>query len=205
MGEVGGRRDLDAGRPARGRSAALLAVTVVVCVAAAAAVVHVKGLQQTDPGRVEAVLRSSWAMPALFGANVLSCATLFMPVPGLMMSASAGVFWAGWLVGLVAGLGQTVGELTGYFARLGGRGVVGQGRRFDRATRWLGHNQTVGSVFLFMMAALPNPVFDASGVAAGALRFPLWRFLASVAPGKIVKNVAVAYLGRSLAAGLVGL
>jgi uncharacterized membrane protein YdjX (TVP38/TMEM64 family) len=34
-----------------------------------------------------------------------------------------------------------------------------------------------------------------AGLAAGALRFPVWQFLLACWPGKTIKTVAVAYLG----------
>ena len=46
---------------------------------------------------------------------------------------------------------------------------------------------------LFLLALIPNPVFDLAGVTAGALRYPLERFLAVVFAGKILKLVGFAY------------
>jgi membrane protein YqaA with SNARE-associated domain len=46
---------------------------------------------------------------------------------------------------------------------------------------------------LFLLAAIPNPLFDVAGVAAGALRYPVWGFLVAVLVGKLVKFVAVVY------------
>jgi len=187
--------------PTRRRATIVFALTVVICVAAVWGVLYMKQVVKTHGG-MRAIFLSPWALPGLFLANVLSCATLFMPVPGLLLSASAGNFYAGWLVGLVAGSGQTVGEITGYMAGYSGRTIVGRRRAYERAQDWLRRNERVGAGFLFVMAAIPSPLFDASGMAAGVLRFPLWKFLASVGLGKIVKNTVVAYLGQTLIAWL---
>ncbi len=48
---------------------------------------------------------------------------------------------------------------------------------------------------IFALAIIPNPVFDVGGMIAGALRFPLWKFLSSCAIGKIIKNIAFALAG----------
>ena len=48
---------------------------------------------------------------------------------------------------------------------------------------------------LTRLAAIPNPTFDVAGIAAGALRFPLSRFVLACGLGKILKNVAVAFVG----------
>ena len=50
-----------------------------------------------------------------------------------------------------------------------------------------------GSVVLFFFALLPNPLFDFVGIAAGALRYPIWRFLSIIWVAKVLKFLAVAY------------
>ena len=42
-----------------------------------------------------------------------------------------------------------------------------------------------GDATVFVMAAIPNPLFDVAGMAAGSLRFPLWRFLLAAFLGKL--------------------
>jgi membrane protein YqaA with SNARE-associated domain len=181
--------------PSTSRALTVLVLTLVLCAGAIWGVLYLKELQTTHPGRVERILQSPWALPGLFLVSLLSNATLFMPVPGLLLSASAGNFIAGWLVGVVAGLGQTLGEITGYAAGYSGRRVVGRRRAYQRAQGWIRRNQRVGSGFLFVMAVVPNPLFDAAGLAAGMLRFPLWKFLAAVGLGKVLKNILMAYFG----------
>jgi hypothetical protein len=55
---------------------------------------------------------------------------------------------------------------------------------------------------VFVLAVVPNPVFDLAGVAAGALRMPVGGYLAAVATGKVIKNVAIAG-GASMIGGLM--
>jgi membrane protein DedA with SNARE-associated domain len=45
------------------------------------------------------------------------------------------------------------------------------------------------------MAVIPNPLFDIGGMAAGALRFPVWKFLAAATAGKVIKNIGFALAG----------
>ena len=52
-----------------------------------------------------------------------------------------------------------------------------------------------GGLTCFLFAAIPNPLFDIAGLAAGTLRYPLWRFYLSAGLGKIVKSVVFAFLG----------
>jgi uncharacterized membrane protein YdjX (TVP38/TMEM64 family) len=47
-------------------------------------------------------------------------------------------------------------------------------------------------IVIFVLAVVPNPIFDLAGVAAGAVRIPVVRYLAAAASGKILKNVIIA-------------
>ena len=58
-----------------------------------------------------------------------------------------------------------------------------------------GLGQALGVVTIFVLALIPNPVFDLGGMAAGTLRFPLWKFLASSIAGKVIKNIGFALAG----------
>jgi hypothetical protein len=51
---------------------------------------------------------------AVFLVGLVSNATVVLPVPGLAVSSVMGGVFNPWIVGLVGGLGQALGELTGY-------------------------------------------------------------------------------------------
>jgi membrane protein DedA with SNARE-associated domain len=42
---------------------------------------------------------------------------------------------------------------------------------------------------------VPNPFFDLAGIAAGSLRYPVWRFLLFCWLGKTIKTTLVAFAG----------
>ena len=159
-----------------------IATVVVIVVALAAALYYRDHLQE---------LRHL-GYGAVFLVGLISNATLVIPVPGLAVSSVLGGVLNPWLVGLVGGVGQALGELSGYMAGYSGHQLVGNKRIYERLTGWM---RRYGVLTVFVLAAIPNPVFDVGGLAAGALRFPLWKFLASCAAGKIVKNIAFAMLG----------
>lgn len=48
---------------------------------------------------------------------------------------------------------------------------------------------------VFLFSAIPSPVLDIVGVAAGALRLDLWKFLVVCWLGKTIKTLAVAWGG----------
>jgi uncharacterized membrane protein YdjX (TVP38/TMEM64 family) len=85
---------------------------------------------------------------------------------------------------------MTLGELTGYLAGYSGRGFITRGQTYQKLEGWMRRR---GGWVLFVFAVVPNPFFDAAGVAAGALRYPVWRFLAIIWCGKLVKMLAVSY------------
>ncbi|PKB65489.1 MAG: hypothetical protein BZY80_00245 [SAR202 cluster bacterium Io17-Chloro-G2] len=115
---------------------------------------------------------------------------LVIPVPALATACTVGALLNPWIVALVAGGAEGVGELTGYSLGYSGQGIVSQRPFFTRLEGWMRRR---GWLVLFLVALVPNPVFDVVGVAAGALRYPLWKFLAVVWAGKIIKFGAIAY------------
>jgi len=52
-----------------------------------------------------------------------------------------------------------------------------------------------GSLVLFLFACVPNPTFDLAGAAAGALRYPFWKYLLMLFLGKTVKGLFIAFAG----------
>ena len=129
---------------------------------------------------------------AVFLVGLVSNATLILPVPGLAVSSMMGSVFNPWVVGLVGGLGQALGELTGYMAGYSGQTLVDGNPTYNRLTRWM---QRYGALTIFVLALVPNPIFDLGGLAAGTLRFPLPKFLVSCAAGKVIKNTLFALAG----------
>ena len=115
---------------------------------------------------------------------------LVLPVPSLATACAAGAFLNPLYVALVAGSAGAVGELTGYFLGYSGRGVLAQNRLYIRMEGWMRRG---GWLVLLLVALIPNPLFDVVGIAAGALRYPVWRFFIVVWFGKLGKFLVFAY------------
>jgi len=130
-----------------------------------------------------------------FLVALISSATVILPAPGWVVIGGMASFLNPVLLGFVAGIGSAIGELTGYMMGYGGREIVDKKRlpEYKRQKKWL---KDADMIALFVLAALPNPIFDVAGIAAGALRIPLWRFLLAVGAGKILKFIVVGYLGN---------
>ncbi len=123
-------------------------------------------------------------------ASFIASAGLVIPVPALGAVCAGAVFLNPLFVGLIAGTCETVGELTGYFLGYTGRDAVTRTRLYRRWEPWI---QRRGWLPLFVLSLVPNPIFDVVGIAAGALRYSVWGFLAVVWTGKTLKFLTLAY------------
>ncbi len=168
--------------PAR-RLRIVQALTILAILAALGAAIYFRDrLQELE----------QYGYAAVFLVGLVSNATVVLPVPGLAVSSVMGGVLNPWIVGLVGGLGQALGELTGYMAGYSGQTLVDGNPTYNRLTRWM---QRYGTWTIFVLALIPNPVFDLGGMAAGTLRFPLLKFLVACTAGKVIKNMIFALAG----------
>lgn len=128
----------------------------------------------------------------VFLISLITCSSIVVPVPGWIIVATLGAILNPVLVGVVSGVGGTIGEMTGYLLGYGGRLAVDKAGIYSRMVEWM---KRWGSVTIFILALIPNPLFDIAGAAAGLLRFPLWKFLLFGAAGRIPKHILFAYIG----------
>ncbi len=128
----------------------------------------------------------------IFLVSLLGNATIILPAPSLVLVFSMGSALPPVLVGLVSGVGEALGELTGYATGFGGRAIIENEKRYRRLVRWM---ERRGGITVFVLSVIPNPVFDLAGIAAGTLRYPLWRFLLFCWLGKTIKTMLVAWAG----------
>jgi membrane protein YqaA with SNARE-associated domain len=137
---------------------------------------------------------ASYGYLGLFVVSVVGNATVLLPMPSLVATFITGGVLNPWLVGIVSGAGMAVGELSGYLAGYGGAGIV-EAKDRDRYERLEGWMRRYGALTTFVLSAIPNPLFDLAGIAAGALHYPVWRFLLICFLGKTVKGLALAFIG----------
>jgi membrane protein YqaA with SNARE-associated domain len=122
----------------------------------------------------------------VFVISLLSCATVVLPIPGVFAFIPLISQFDPVLVGVIGAAGGSIGEITGYMAGYGGRGLAGRGRLYARVEEWM---RKRGSWVIFLISALFW--VDVAGVVAGALRFPVWKFMLFMWLGKTIKYVAV--------------
>lgn len=132
-------------------------------------------------------------LPGLFIITLLANATIVLPAPGLLVVfAFAGSALPWWSVGLVAALGATIGEMSGYLAGSSGRAIVPNRMLYNRLENWM---KRYGPLTVTVLAFIPSPVFDLAGVIAGALKMPWYMFLLWCFLGKLPKMLLIAYGG----------
>ena len=137
-------------------------------------------------------LLHDFGLPGVFLITLIATGGLVVPAPYLAVIFKAGGTLDPLQVALVAGVASAIGELTGYLLGFSGRELVGS-RRWQRAVeRWM---QRHGFITIWLFSLIPNPLFDAAGIAAGAVRYPVWKFVSACFTGKTLRFLAIALLG----------
>ena len=143
-----------------------------------------------------------YGYPGIFIFSFLSYATVLLPAPGIAIVFTMGAVFNPLGVALAAAAGATLGELSGYLAGFSGQMVIERVDIYHRLTAWMKRN---GPLTIFLLSAVPNPVFDIAGLSAGALKMPLTRFLLWCWAGENVKMILIAFIGSSSLPWLSGL
>ncbi len=116
------------------------------------------------PGRA-GILRLRGAVSC---CNVAASATLILPVPwpGAGVSRRQQLLADPGRAGSRRRLGPSA-KLTGYLAGYSGRGCVENQAQYQRVQGWM---RRYGLWVIFVLALIPNPLFDVAGIICGVLR-----------------------------------
>jgi len=131
---------------------------------------------------------------------LVTTATIFLPVPGIVLIFALGAVYDPVLVGLAAGAGSALGEITGYMLGFSGQFAVENNKTYQRLELWMRRR---GCIAIFVLSFVPNPFFDVAGAAAGVLRYPWWRFIICCFLGKTPRNMLVAFAGKYTLEGVL--
>lgn len=136
----------------------------------------------------------TWGYVGAAIISLIASATIVLPAPGIFVIIAMGTALDPWLLGIVAGLGSAVGELTGYAAGRGGRALIPteNQHQFERIQVLIKRH---GILLLFVLSAIPFPLFDFAGIVAGAMRIRVINFLVAVSLGKSIKYIIMILLG----------
>jgi len=130
----------------------------------------------------------------VFVVALLANATVLIPAPGVAIISAMGSVFNPLGVGLAAGTGGAIGELSGYLAGFSGQAIAENTQIYNRIKPWV---EKYGGWAILVLSAIPNPFFDAAGIAAGIVKMPLRTFLLSVWVGQLIKMTFFAYAGQS--------
>lgn len=153
---------------------------------------------------LEKLQRFGYAGAFVFG--LLAGSSLPLPLPYLVVTFGLGGVFNPLGVGLAAGLGAGVGGTLVYLLGRGQSSLVKGILQGDKpkpvSPRWSNISSklmkwaaTKGSIVVFFMSAMLNPVFAPMAIAMGALRFNAVKFFIWCTLGNLVKGLAISYIG----------
>ena len=142
----------------------------------------------------------------LFLISLVAGSPIPLPTPSMVLTFTLGSLLNPLLVGLVAGMGNTIGNAFIYYT---GRGSLKLFKGFNmqdtRVGRFFG-NRSISKILssknwgemaiVFLLFIYPNPVATPLVLAMGATRFSFTKFLIICCLGKIVQGLLFAYLGH---------
>lgn len=128
----------------------------------------------------------------IFLIALMANATVLLPAPGVAIIYAMGAVFNPLWVGLAAGTGGALGELSGYLAGFSGQAVVERSEIYNRFKPWV---DQYGGWAILVLSAIPNPFFDIAGIAAGIAKMSLRTFLLFTWIGQIIKMTLFAIAG----------
>jgi membrane protein YqaA with SNARE-associated domain len=146
---------------------------------------------------------SNYGYLGMFVIAFVAGSSIPTPVSYLLLTFTFGGILNPALVGVSAGVGAGVGGTLVYLLGRGGRRFfpglkhysVDEAASNHLANKFVTWAQRRGSIVVFLMSAMLNPVFAPMAIAMGALRFRMIKFLAMCVAGNTLKALIIAYLG----------
>jgi len=170
----------------------LLALTIISIGLAYSLQLLVKFLDLTGNG----VVTTAYAI--VFMASLIFNASIIVPLPvhaSIMMGMASQ--WGPLPLALVASIGGTIGEITGYYAGYFGKKVINADNipGYYRFASWMKKH---GLWAIWAISFQPILPFDIAGITAGISRLSLWKFLILCWAGKFPKYLIFCYFGAAL-------
>lgn len=142
---------------------------------------------------------SSLGLFGLFIVNFISSATFFVSAPAFFTIIAGGNLYSPIVVAVVAALGACLGDMLGFAFGHSGRRLTKKKLDRHKVIRFLEkHFHRHGALIIFLLAIIPNPFFDAIGILAGVVNYPIYRFFVVMLIGRFIRYWALAQFGSSL-------
>ncbi len=135
----------------------------------------------------------AWGYPGIFLIALLANATVLLPAPGVAVIYAMGAMFNPFGVGLAAGTGGAIGELSGYLAGFSGQAIIERTDVYNRIKPWV---DKYGGWAILVLSAIPNPFFDVAGIAAGIAKMQLRTFFIFTWVGQYIKMTLFALAGH---------
>ncbi|MGC9522532.1 MAG: YqaA family protein [Anaerolineae bacterium] len=165
-----------------------LKIALLIFVAAVAIVAYV------ERDRLNVAWFRTLGYAGVFLMALIGSSTVLLPIPHLAFTFTMGAVLNPWLVGLSAGVGDALGEITGYVAGYAVEDLLEERELYVRLKRYMARN---GDLTIFVLSLFPVPFFDLAAMAGGLVGYPLWRFTLATWAGKTIKAGAAAWAGHA--------
>ena len=139
-------------------------------------------------------LIDKWGYLSVFLVSLISSASILFPIPNFILIFSLGSSLNPFLIAIIAALGSTIGETTGYLLGLGGKEILEDkySRQLKRIKKMF---KKYGSViWIFILGATPLPD-DIAGIFCGVIRYDFKKYFIATFLGKLVLYLFLAYSG----------
>jgi uncharacterized membrane protein YdjX (TVP38/TMEM64 family) len=119
--------------------------------------------------------------------------SIFIPIPFALIVYAFGSTLNPLLLGLVSGLGSTIGEMVSYLLGWGGRKMIESryGARLDAMKKLIGR---YGALSIFLIALLPVPD-DLLLIPLGMIKYDIKKTFIAMLLGKTLMCISLAYAG----------
>ena len=135
---------------------------------------------------------SSLGPLGLFLFCLASNATIILPVGAVfaVILAPEAFSITPVVASLIGASAASIGELSGYMAGYGGQAAIKKRGFYLKIERWMEKRGFITIIFFSVFAL----AFDAAGLAAGAFRYPVWRFMIACWIGRLILYISMSYL-----------
>jgi len=146
-------------------------------------------------------LIAQYGIPGVFISTMLMNASILLPLPADLIVFSAGalsnhsIFFSPLTIGIVAGIGSAIGELTAWAVGWETDELIlrkRHGKTYHLVKSFFNRYGFIGIVF-FALTPLP---LDVMGLFAGAVHYSPVKYFAASLAGKIPRCLILAYAGN---------
>ncbi len=139
---------------------------------------------------------TSLGLLGIFLINFVSSSTFFVSGPAFLTVIAGGSIYPPFLVALIASLGAAFGDMVAFLLGYSGRTLSEHRLKKKIWFRVLEDLfKAYGSIFVFIIAVIPNPFFDAVGLIAGVLGFKPLKFFGLTFFGRLTRFIILALIG----------